>query len=204
MRAFVDVGRAARLLLVNGLILGFSLAMFLAVYVLVRQLVPSSIPYVEGIVVAAGSAVLSSFVTYRVGGARLFDGDTRAQVIQLIFVSAFLVNYAFVITFPTLLDRSISITILSVLDRAQQNPVSIDQLNRAFIQIYVAGDTQTRKRVAEQVAIGNATVSGNDVSITDRGRVFARLNRIMASLFNIQRTYVDAALPGDAAAAPSK
>jgi hypothetical protein len=194
MRALEGARRAAWLLLVNCLTLGFSFVVFLAAYVLMRQLAPPSIPYVEGIVVAAGSAILSSFIAYHFGAAYLFQGGNRAQVIQLIFLSAFLVNYAFVITFPTLLDRSISVMMISFLDRAKHRSVPIDQLNQAFIEVYVAGDTQTRKRVAEQVAIGNVTASNDQVAITSRGREFARLNRIMASLFNIQRTYVDAEL----------
>jgi len=170
-----------------------SFVFFILVYAIKRHLFPSPIIFYEGIIVAAVTAsifCLSYFVvTYRNASDRYV---VRGSVFLLL--ASLSLNYAFIVTFPALLDRSISMTLLSVVDQVPAGKISIESLNDEFIRIYVAGDTQTRKRVEEQVATGNFHVKDGYIEITERGRRFASAFRIMATLFNLTRTYVDANL----------
>lgn len=164
---------------------------FLVIYVLKRHLSPASIIFYEGIGIGAVSAALFVALFRYITSFRPLS-PVALKGIFLPFVSLFLLNYAFIITFPTLLDRSISITLISVLDKAPEGRLTVSELNNAFLTRYVAGDTQTKKRISEQVATGNMRIDNDVVEITPRGRFFAQIHRLMARAFNIPRTYVEA------------
>lgn len=180
--------RIARDIWIAIVLLTANFALFIVLYIAKRQLAPSEIIFFEGIAVAAISSLL--FVL----GCVLFRRNTleSSRDLVFLFVAGFFLNYAFMITFPTLLDRSISITMISVVDRAPGGQASLRTLNDSFLRTYVAGDMQTRKRVAEQIATGNFRAQDGGVAITERGKIWARANRAMATVFNIPRTYVDA------------
>lgn len=172
------------------LTLSAAFALFLLLYVAKRQLWPSSIIFLEGIAVSIVAAAIScvAFLYFQ----RMRAGATAGAAAIFLFVAGFFLNYAFIITFPTLLDRSISITLLSVVDNAPDGRTTVTALNDDFLRLYVAGDSQTRKRVAEQVAIGNFQAADGSVTITAHGRMFAVANRWMAWAMNIPDTYVNA------------
>ena len=104
------------------------------------------------------------------------------------FLFAFFVCYSFFITVPALLDRSISLYLLRLLE-VEQSAASQHQLNTWYINGFVYHNNAVMKRLNEQVYSGNIKLVDDCYTLTDRGRFILKVNDLFVSLFKTDARY---------------
>lgn len=159
----------------------FQIAAFQILYILKRWLSPAPIIFYEGLLLAIYFFVLGLVGTVI---ARKLHRRLTAYWIPAV-IAAFLFNYAFVITIPSLLDRSISITLIGAVAEGGDKGVTFDALNRLFFESYMDGDRQVRKRLTEQMAGNHIVEHDGSYSLTPKGRFIFETNLFLARLYRI-------------------
>ncbi len=159
---------------------------FLIALIIKRKLYPAPIIYYEGI------WIIIIMVALVIGSGLLFalltsNSKTFASYIILgVFVGA-TGSYAFHITLPTLLDRSISMFILALLDSSD---LTMSEVQCNFIRQFVIKDKAIEKRVGEQIATGNLRVEDGHLQITDQGRILTSSWLSLADAFSVTKDFV--------------
>lgn len=119
----------------------------------------------------------------------------RCSALQAIFISlapAFLAYSLFVSLVPTIIDRSVSVTVLGKLALEGSQGATEDDLQQHFLSLYVSGGKAVRVRLNEQLRSGNVEATAGRYQITPRGeRVVGILKRI-GEAFKIDMAYVSA------------
>ena len=160
---------------------------FFALYILKRWTFPNPVVFYEGAFVGIFVfcfALIYCLHLYRTKRVELFRKWLSAALIQVLF------SYSFIITFPALLDRSISLFIIASIAKIER-PLEREVLVQHFKNGYVDKSFTVDKRLDEQLVSGNVEYIDDKIMITDRGRRLYRLNIFLASLFNISKKYVD-------------
>ena len=160
---------------------------FLATLIIKRKIYPAPIIYYEGIWIIV---IMTALV---VGGGLLLalltsSSRTFASYIILgVFVGA-AGSYAFHITIPTLLDRSISMFILALLDSSD---LTMSEIQCNFVKQFVIKNKAIEKRVREQVATGNIRVEDGRLQITDQGKTLTSSWLGLADAFSVTKDFVE-------------
>jgi hypothetical protein len=123
----------------------------------------------------------------------------NARVVFPAVVAYLLASYAFVITIPALLDRSISLYVIATVAQAGPGGADLDSIQRRFLAGYVRGTSTVEKRLEEQIASANMVLEGGAYRMTGRGMFVYSTNLFLARLFNIDDRYVRARVPGERA-----
>ena len=86
---------------------------------------------------------------------------------------------------PTIIDRSLSVNILGTLYLARE-PLSMEDINWSLYENYMNGKFQTKKRIEEQLFLGNIKVIDDDKFIlTKKGFKAAQANIWITRYFNL-------------------
>ena len=111
-----------------------------------------------------------------------------------IYFPALLINmllgYGFIITITSLLDRSISIYALGVLNQNEEKYLSLNEMNQHFLQGFFQDKLYLKKRMYEQIQSGHVTHKKGLYKITSKGKRIYLINLFFADLFNIDDKYV--------------
>ncbi len=153
---------------------------FIALYILKRNLLPSNFIFYEGVLI---SFIAPFFF--------IFFKNFLYEIYFKDFLIYFLLSYSFIITIPTLIERSISLILLGALVNVYPQGLSTSQLNKIFIEKYVNGDYQIRKRIEEQLANGNLKINNENYILTAQGYTYGRANRRIATILNLDQKYVN-------------
>jgi len=107
--------------------------------------------------------------------------------ISTILVS-FLLTYSFLATVPINIDRSFSVWMLN---QMKQNgaPSSQIEIERTAAQFFSERNGEINRRIQEQIKIGNLNVKNNQVSLTKRGELQVRFNKIIRIFFDLNKKY---------------
>jgi hypothetical protein len=154
---------------------------FLLIYCFKRFFSPGSIIFYEGILLS----IVIPFIYFAMKIKLKLKRDFKDLLVYA------MLSYSFIITIPTLIERSISILLIGSL--AVHYPVGLtqDTLNSIFLKNYVKGNTQIIKRIDEQIKNGNVIKVDNSYILTLQGYRYALLNRRLAYIFNLDQEYVD-------------
>lgn len=111
-------------------------------------------------------------------------------------------NICFLIVLPVTLDRSISVFMLSQIERHQDEALDDRRITEIFVREYVGDMRQMDRRIAEQTASGNIETIDGNIRLTEQGRRFLALSRTLARLFGTDPRFVGVAptAPSDASA----
>jgi hypothetical protein len=116
-----------------------------------------------------------------------------ADVWVLATIVSVLVMYAFHITVPSLLDRSISLYILGLTHEG--SAFTETAYKDCFVRGFVEKNGAIEKRLAEQLRTGNIVLGKNGrYELTQRGVAIHALNTLLVQIFNTDRRYVDPGL----------
>tara|TARA_B100000242_G_scaffold264319_1_gene211776 strand:+ start:15186 stop:15590 length:405 start_codon:yes stop_codon:yes gene_type:complete len=86
---------------------------------------------------------------------------------------------------PTIIDRSLSVNILGTLYLARE-PLSMEDINWSLYENYMNGKFQTKKRIEEQLFLGNIKViDDNKFILTKKGFKAAQANIWITRYFNL-------------------
>lgn len=103
-------------------------------------------------------------------------------------LTAVFIIYSFHITFPSLIDRSISIYLLNQLAE-EGGSASLSDLQQRFLNGYVSGVSVVCRRMAEQIETGNITHNGSIYSLTPRGQKTIQSLRAFAEITGVNPYY---------------
>lgn len=104
------------------------------------------------------------------------------------YLTFILFCYAFHITIPSLLDRSISLYIIGILH--EEKMLAIHDLQIYFTNGFIYHNKSIEKRINEQVRSGNITNLNGKYSLTTKGNELFKINQIFAKIFNTNQNYV--------------
>ncbi|MES2137856.1 MAG: hypothetical protein V4502_12455 [Pseudomonadota bacterium] len=136
--------------------------------------------------------------------ALLFRGRDPSLVIASAAVS-FSLNVCFLVLLPVTVDRSVTVYLLSTIDRQDDRGINPAALEQAFIKGYVVDMHAIGRRIDEQRRSGNISVgSDGKVRLTDQGRRFMRFSRMVARLFGTDPRFVRGPDEREPAAAEAK
>ena len=101
-----------------------------------------------------------------------------------------MIGYSFVITIPSLLDRSISLYLLSSIVAAGKQGATPGQLDDWFYRGFVVRNGAVEKRLNEQRATGNVVLENGRYTATARGEITYTIYQNFVDLFNTDPRYV--------------
>lgn len=145
-----------------------------------------TILFYRGVVLAVAAAVL-------VGLAAIWParrtGDSSLPIAAAALSLSF--NICFLVLLPVTVDRSVSVYLLSTIERGQDSGMTSAKLQRAFIDGYVVRMGAIDRRLDEQRKSGNIAVSPDGkVRLTRQGERFMGLSRLVARLFGTDPRFV--------------
>lgn len=146
---------------------------FLVIMIIKRKFFPSEIIFYEGIYMAFIFCVLVFF----------FKKLNLDKTLVL-----FLISIYFWSIVPTILDRSVSITVLGSLSSSKQ--LTIEELNTQFIRTYVYDNEAVKKRILEQKFNKNINLIDNKYFLTKKGDFTKKIIIFTTELFNIPTDYI--------------
>ena len=176
---FLATGCAFAGLYAGALLLGF--ALLVAMFKL-GVMGAVDVMFYRGLVVIVLVAVATVAILVLLLGRRAGVLEPRdalgAAAVSLSF------NLCFFVLAPVTVDRSISIFMLGRMDMEAARAFTPAEMRDAFTSVYVVGDRQIERRLAEQRLSGDVEDLGGRYRITPRGRALIAVARTVAWMFD--------------------
>lgn len=160
------------------------------VYLLVLWGVDSSRLYYDGLIAVLVIIIFSYLIIFLASRYLNFSHHqfTQRSLLNAALAASTLV-YAFHITVPTIIDRSISLYILSRMD-GKSSGVNVGELQESFLNGYVSKNNAVCRRLDEQIVSGNIRFENGKYFITDNGERVINILRVVARLVHRSEYYV--------------
>lgn len=158
-----------------------SVFIYVIMLVLIRNLHPDGIVFYQGIAISLIVSLGLCFIMF------LLKIPSTQNVLGS--VGIFFMLYSINITFPALLDRSISYYIIGI--TAKDGRADVDRYRTGFYKGFVVNNQAIEKRLKEQIATGNITCNDGECCLTSKGKVLYRVNLFLATLLKLDTRYVD-------------
>ena len=174
-----------RLIAALALSLGY-VAVLLSIYYVHARYFPVDVVFYSAIldaVIAAGIVGLGLFLAPSRWGLDWFS----KVLLVLIWLMG---GYAFAISVPTVIDRSLSMYILEKLDQ-RGGGIELDQFDRVFSDEYMGEYRLVDVRLTEQVQSGTIIIEDGCVKLTDWGRRVAAWTRFLRANFLAKKRLLD-------------
>ena len=92
---------------------------------------------------------------------------------------------------PTIIDRSISVNILEILNQANHT-LEIDQISESFSRNYLSNNYQINKRLEEQIYLSNVVKEDqNKYKISNKGKMISRINNFISDFYNLDYSILE-------------
>jgi len=155
--------------------LAFAIITFLLIMIIKRHIIPSQIVFYEGIYMAFFYFCIIHLIKKNI------------YTLEKCIIG-FLICFIFWSLVPTIVDRSVSITVIGSLRQKQRN---FKEINSIFISKYVYENDAVKKRLVEQISNGNVIEDDNkNYSLTKKGMLTAHIIDYMAKIFNVNDDFI--------------
>jgi len=124
------------------------------------------------------AASLAGLVLLLIAYFQIFNWFEKTQLV-IIWILA---GYAFAISVPTVIDRSLSFYILEKLQQ-RGGGIKLDSFEQIFTKEYVKEHRLVDVRLTEQVESGTIQIENGCVMLTDKGRKIASFSRVFRQNF---------------------
>jgi hypothetical protein len=104
------------------------------------------------------------------------------------FLFSIMLCYSFLITVPTLLDRSISLYILATI--YAEKKINKEGVEDYFVKGFVKKNKAIDKRLQEQIFTKNIIINQDSYEITERGAIVNKLNIFLSNIYNTDKNYL--------------
>lgn len=148
------------------------LLLLLLVYGLHVKLFRVDVVFYASIADAVIATALMSLTLFTLG---FYKPLSSLEKSQLIVIWA-LIGYAFAITVPTVIDRSLSFYILEKLHQ-RGGVIPVNSFEYVFTKEYVSEHRLVDVRLTEQLESGTIKISNNCVELTGKGEILAKISR---------------------------
>jgi hypothetical protein len=157
-----------------------------------------TILFYRGVVLALVAAIVT-------GGAAFWltrgSGEASLPVAAAALSLSF--NICFLVLLPVTVDRSVTVYLLSTIERQQDAGIAPPKLERAFVEGYVVKMGAVDRRIDEQRRSGNITVgSDGKVRLTKQGERFMAVSRLVARLFGTDPRFTGSANAAEPSPSP--
>lgn len=147
---------------------------FIIIMVFKRQFFPSQIIFYEGLMSSFFYFMLIFLIKY-------LDLDKS--------IILFLICFLFWSLIPTIVERSVSVTILGKLDTA--NYKSYNELSKDFSKVYLEDNDAIGKRLFEQIRNGNVIKKNNKYILSGKGLSTKKSFFFITKIFNINNSLLE-------------
>jgi len=121
---------------------------------------------------------------------KVVNHKTSFEVRFLTSISSTLSVSIFLILIPLQVDRSFSVWMLNTINQEKQQKINVELLKDAAADFFDPNSGEIRRRIDEQVKIGNLKITKNEeVKLSNRGSLFVRFHKDMARIFNLNKKY---------------
>jgi SNF family Na+-dependent transporter len=118
------------------------------------------------------AAIVATVVLYKLSYFSLFTNFEKGQMAAIWL----LVGYAFAISVPTVIDRSLSFYILEKIHQ-RGGGIQLSKFEEVFTREYVKEHRLVDVRLTEQQASGTIVIQDGCVKLTERGEQLAKFSR---------------------------
>lgn len=101
-----------------------------------------------------------------------------------------LLTFSFLATIPINIDRSFSVWMLNQIKHNGATSSQLEIENTAA-QFFSQKNGEIKRRIEEQKKIGNLNIRNNQVSLTIRGELQVRLNKMIRIFFDLNKKYTE-------------
>ena len=157
--------------------IAFILILFIVYYIHVTYLRVNVVFY-AAIADAFIAAALSTLLIYFSKFFSQLGGYEKFLLVTIWLLS----GYAFAISVPTVLDRSLSFYILEKLQQ-RGGAIKADRMSDVFTQEYLKEHRLVDVRLTEQVQSGTLIIDNGCVRLTDKGKTIAAVSRFFRMNF---------------------
>lgn len=160
------------------------LIIFCIIFAIKRNIIPGDIIFYESFQIA----FVYIFILFLISN---FTIMFPKKFIETTLYSSFLLIILFNVTIPTILDRSVSVTVIGSLKKSAV-PLSLEEIRNNFQEIYVLQQDAVNIRLKEQIANGN--IQRNDEGnfyLTKKGEFISQIMLGMSNAFNVNTAYID-------------
>lgn len=151
---------------------------FNIVFSLTRNFFENGILFYQGI--------LTAFVTLII--FIIFYLLKKIKIDYNLLIASFFICYSYLITIPALLDRSISLYFLTLLDK--KGTLTLNEIDQYFINDFVYNKGSSKKRLDEQQFSGNIRLENELYKINDNGRRINKLNGFLSKIYKTDQKYL--------------
>ena len=146
-----------------------------------------SILFYRGVILAFGAAIITGML------ALWFSRRTRDSSLPIAAAALSLsFNLCFLVLLPVTIDRSISIYLLSTIERGESRQITSRALKTDLIDGYVVRMNAVNRRLDEQRRSGNISIDAEGtIRLTLQGARFMAFSRMIAKLFHTDPRLVD-------------
>jgi len=161
----------------------------LALFGVYRNIFGGAVIFYEGLfsAIAIYFTIISCLFYYK---KKIHETIFNASINSVI--PAFLFYFLFIALVPTIIDRSVSITVLGKLYKNKNEKLSAKDLQSHFERIYVKNGKAVKIRLNEQIISGNIIKDENGYQITPRGIKTIQILDLLGRIYNIDLTYLRA------------
>ena len=128
-------------------------------------------------------------VLWLVGALRRVSNRAMPARIPLAILLFLFMGYSFAITVPALINRSISLFMISQVVESGAEGITREELQDKFISQYVIDNGAIPRRLSEQVVTGNFLLRGNHYVATDGGKLTFRIYKAFLRAFKTSEDY---------------
>ena len=145
--------------------------------------------FYRGIVLLAVSCILIllGMVVYkRSSQASLFT--YRDVILSIVLLAS--INLVFFTHLPVTAERSISVFLLSHIDKHSQTTLTNQEITKIVVDKYLYEFGAIDKRLYEQIISGNIVRDGNGYKISKRGKFLLKMYALIIDVFNIDKKLI--------------
>ena len=147
------------------------LAIFLIVYLVHINFFEIDVILYSAIFDSLLSITIFAIIFYR---SKISDNYNKFEIYQT-FIIFILVGYSISISFPTVIDRSLSFYILEKID-AHSGSIKTSAMRDIFINDYIDEYKLVEVRITEQVASGTIELEDECIYLTNKGKFIANFS----------------------------
>lgn len=165
----------------------------MGVYIMTLLFYDSTRLYYDGLL----AVLVMLFISYATVAAFFAKkkGNESSASRQSLYTAAFagaILVYAFHITLPTIIDRSISLFVLSRMEGSAEG-VRVEELQKAFLEGYVQSNNAVCRRLDEQLTSGNISFRDGKYYIAPAGHFILQSLRFIATMISRTQYYINEA-----------
>ena len=154
--------------------------LYLAAYSIKRRLFPADIALTEGGYVLLALLPLFIVALVLLAYKKFLAADACIAAFLIVVLTAICFN----LTVPSVFDRSVSLYLLNTLDNAADG-LTETQIRDEFVDVYFGDNHGIRKRLIEQIQMGNVRHDGERYRMTHAGRRMVGIVRFFNRVYNL-------------------